>query len=276
MSEQPGYTDIVVTVEDPVAVIRLNRPETLNAFTYHTLGEIRRALEGAVADPAVVGIVVTGTGRGFCSGLDARTLADITADRGQERQASRTAARDELPGLFSYFLALPKPIIAAVNGVAAGGGLVLAVASDVRFASTSASFTTAFLRRGLIAEHGTSWLLPRLVGTGRALDLLWTSRRIDAAEAHRIGLVEYLCQPEELVASACAYVRGLAETAAPLAMADSKRLVYRHFGTGFEQAYREADEAQWRAVARPDAAEGARALLERRAPRFQRMGQQAD
>lgn len=272
MSEQPGYEDIVVTVQEPVAVIRLNRPETLNAFTYHTLGEIRRAMEAAVDDPAVVGIVVTGTGRGFCSGLDARTLADITADRGQERQAGAAAASDELPGLFSYFLTLPKPIIAAVNGVAAGGGLVLAAASDVRFASTNASFTTAFLRRGLIAEHGTSWLLPRLLGTGRALDLLWTSRRIDAEEAYHIGLVEYLCEPDALVESAGNYVRELAESAAPLAMADSKRLVYRHFGTGFEEAYRETDRAQWQAVARPDADEGARALLERRAPRFERLG----
>lgn len=271
MSEPAEYTDIVVSVDDPVAVVRLNRPETLNAFTYHTLAEIRQAVDAAVADPAVVGIVVTGTGRGFCSGLDARVLADIAADGGQQRQATRDRD-DELPGLFSYFLTAPKPIIAAVNGVAAGGGLVLAAAADVRFASTNASFTTAFLRRGLIAEHGTSWLLPRLVGTGRALDLLWTSRRIDAEEAHRIGLVEYLSPPEDLLDAACSYVRELAQSAAPLAMADSKRLVYRHFGTGFEDAYREADAAQWRALARPDAKEGAQALLERRAPRFTRIG----
>ncbi|MFN0147905.1 MAG: enoyl-CoA hydratase-related protein [Dehalococcoidia bacterium] len=266
-----GYTDIVVEVEDPVAVIRLDRPEKLNAFTHHTLAEIQRAVEAAAADPAVVGIVITGTGRAFSAGLDSQSLAETTADGGRSLRAER---RDEteIPGLFTYLLAVPKPVIAAVNGVAAGGGLVLAAKCDVRFASTAASFTTVFLKRGLIAEHGTSWLLPRLVGPGRALDLLWTSKRIDAAEAYRIGLVEYLCEPEELLDRARAYVRELAANAPPKTIADTKRLVYAHLGAGYPEAFRDADAAQWVALERPDAAEGARALLEKRAATFERLG----
>ena len=266
-----SYQDIDVEISDPVALIRLNRPEKLNAFTYHTLAEIRRAVDAAAADPQVVGIVITGSGRGFCAGLDAKVLADVTATgRGEAETPS-----EAIPGLFTYFLSVPKPIIAAVNGVAAGGGLVLAAMCDVRFASTTARFTTVFLKRGLIAEHGTTWILPRLLGPGRALDLLWSSRTIDGAEAFRLGLVEYLCEPEALLEQATQYVAGLSAEASPAAIADTKRLVYRHLGLGYPEALREANAAQWEAVARPDAREGARALLERRSPRFQRLGSEA-
>lgn len=271
MNEQ---SEVELTIEDPVAVVRLNRPEKLNAFTYPMLAAIRAAMESAAKDARVVGIVVTGTGRGFSAGLDSSTLADTVGDGGASRRATDAAEgrSNELPGLFSYFLDIPKPIIAAVNGVTAGGGLVLAALSDVRFASTEARFTTTFLKRGLIAEHGTSWLLPRLLGPGRALDLLWTSRMIDAAEAYRIGLVEYLCEPGELLDRAQAYIEGIARDAAPGVVADTKGLVYRHMGIGYPEALRDADATQWKAVARPDAREGAQALLEKRTPKFARLG----
>lgn len=265
------YSDIEVEIEDPVALVRLNRPEKLNAFTYHTLAEIRRAIDAAVADISVAGIVITGAGRGFSAGLDSRALVEVTADGGGSR-ASESAASPDLPGLFSYFLDAPKPIVAAVNGVAAGGGLVLAAKCDVRFASTAASFATVFLHRGLIGEHGMTWLLPRLVGPGAAMDLLLTNKRIDAAEAHRIGLVDYVCEPEELVQRAKAYIAHVAANAAPLAIADTKRLLYRHMGAPYPEAFREADTAQWEAIKRPDASEGAQALLEKRQARFRRVG----
>ncbi|MGH2632202.1 MAG: enoyl-CoA hydratase/isomerase family protein [Tepidiformaceae bacterium] len=266
------FTDLEFEVDDPVAIIRLNRPEKLNAFTYHTLAEIRRAIDAAAADTKVVGIIITGNGRGFSAGLDSLSLAESTADGGRSGAAA-SASSTELPGLFTYFLDVPKPIIAAVNGVAAGGGLVLAAKCDVRIASTSASFTTVFLKRGLIAEHGMSWLLPRLVGPGAALDLLWTSKRIDAAEAHRIGLVDYVCEPGELLGRARAYIAEIASNAAPLAVADTKRLVYSHMGAAYPDAFRDADTAQWQALARPDALEGSRALLEKRTAVFQRLGE---
>jgi enoyl-CoA hydratase/carnithine racemase len=265
------YQDIQVEIDDPVALITLNRPEKLNAVTYNTLAEIRRAMETAANDPAVVGIVVTGNGRGFCSGLDSAALMEVTSDGGQSRRAS-TQGTNEVPGMFTYFLSIPKPIVAAVNGVAAGGGLMLAGMSDVRIASRNASFVTAFLKRGLISEHGSSWILPRLVGPGRALDLLWRSPRIDADEAYRLGLVEFLCEPEELLDRARAYVSEIAASSAPQSMAETKKLVYDAMGMGYPEALREAEVAQWKAVDRPDAQEGARALLEKRQPQFRRLG----
>jgi enoyl-CoA hydratase/carnithine racemase len=256
-------------VSDPVAVITLDRPEVLNAFHYPMLDEIRQAVEAATADPAVVGIIVTGSGRGFCAGLDASVLAKTTEGGSAGRPA---VSEDELPGLFGYFTDVPKPIIAAVNGVTAGGGFVLATKCDLRFASTQAAFTSVFTKRGLIAEHGTTWILPRLIGTGAALDLLWSSRKIDAEEALRLGLVQQVVAPEDLLDTARAYVADLAANVAPKALADTKRLVYSHGGLGLRPALLEADEATWAAVGRPDAREGAVSLLERRAPNFERVG----
>ena len=267
-----AYADITYEVADPVALITLDRPAVLNAFTYPMLGEIRHAVDAAVADPAVVGIVITGAGRGFCAGLDASVLAATTTAGSSAR---RPIGEDELPGLFSYFLQQPKPIIAAVNGVVAGGGFVLAAMCDLRFASTDASFTTVFSKRGLIAEHGTTWILPRLVGTGAALDLLWSSRRFDAEEAARLGLVQQVVAPADLLDTARRYVIELAENVSPAAIADNKRLVYAHGGCDVRTALVEADEATWAAIDRPDAAEGATALVERRPPRFPRLGANA-
>ena len=263
------FNDIELTVDDPVAIVRLNRPEKLNAFTYDTLREIRAAVDAAGADPRVVGIVITGTGRGFSAGLDSATLAAVTS----APAAPRAAEPDALPGIFSYLLEVPKPVIAAINGVAAGGGLILALMSDLRIASRDATFTTVFLKRGLIAEHGSSWLLPRLVGVGRALDLLWMSDRIDAETALRVGLVEWVVEPDALLATAIDYVRRLATTSAPGAIAETKRLIYRHLGSGYVDALREADASQWKFVSAPDAREGAMALIEKRAPKFKRLGE---
>lgn len=263
-------TYIRYEVADPVAVITLNRPEVLNAFHYPMLDEIQQAVEEAVADKAVVGIIITGEGRGFCAGLDASVLAATTEGGSSGRPA---IAEDEMPGLFAYFNQQPKPIIAAVNGVTAGGGFVLATKCDLRFASRNAAFTSVFTKRGLIAEHGTTWILPRLIGTGAALDLLWSSRKIDADEALRLGLVQDVVAPEALLDTAKAYVADLAANVAPKTLADTKRLVYSHGGMALRPALLEADEATWAAVGRPDAREGAMSLLERRPPTFERIGQ---
>ena len=263
------YRDITYEVDDPVAVITLNRPDKLNAFTTQTVREFRDAIVRAAGDQSVVGIVVTGAGRGFCAGLDAAELGE-TANRGS---SGRPDTGGQVPGLFTWLLEVDKPIIAAVNGVAAGGGFVLAVMSDIRIASRAASFTTIFSRRGLIAEHGTTWIVPRLLGAGRALDLLWTSRRIDAEEAYRMGLVEYVVEPDELLPTARQYVRDLAENVSPASLRDTKRLMYRHLGIGYDEALRETETVQWQAMDRVDAKEGAAALLERRPPAFPRLGE---
>ncbi|MGH2625524.1 MAG: enoyl-CoA hydratase/isomerase family protein [Anaerolineales bacterium] len=266
-----AWQDIEVGIEDPVGIIRLNRPEKLNAVTYPMLAEIRRAVDELAADPRVVGIVITGAGRGFCAGLDSQALVEVTAHGGESRR-TETAASTETPGMWTYLYSVPKPVIAAVNGVAAGGGLMLALMADMRIASTNASFTTVFLKRGLISEHGSSWILSRLVGPGRAVDLLWTSERIDAARALEYGMVEYVVEPEELLDRAKDYVRRIAGSSAPGAMAETKRLVYAAMGKGIDEAMREAEVSQWQAVASPDATEGARALIEKRDARFARLG----
>ena len=171
--------------------------------------------------------------------------------------------------MFSYLLRVPKPVIAAVNGVAAGGGFVLAVMSDLRIAGPGAAFTTVFSKRGLTAEHGVSWIMPRLVGSGNTLDLLWTSRKIDAAEAYRVGLVEHMA--DDPVAAASEYIRELARTVSPASIADAKAMVYRHAGMEYAESLDEIDVATWRALDRADAKEGAMALFERRDPNFTRL-----
>ena len=261
-------TEILVEVDDPVATITLNRPETLNALTYSMLTALREAIEGAARDPRVVGIVITGAGRGFCSGLDASALQKTTTVGSSSRPKS-----DGVPGMFTWLLSIPKPVISAVNGVAAGGGFVLTVMSDLRIASTNGSFTSIFSKRGLIAEHGTTWIVPRLIGAGAALDLLWSSRKIDAAEAHRIGLVQQVVQPDDLLATARRYVVDLAENVSPASLADTKRLVYEGFGVRYPDALETVDGVQYAALDRVDAKEGAAALMEKRAPSFPRLGE---
>lgn len=268
-STSPG--DLIVERRGPVALITLNRPEKLNAFTTGLLDELRSSVEESANDPGVVGIIITGAGRGFCAGLDAAELGRAVAS-GSGGQAD--VRPGDLPGLFSWLLSIPKPVIAAVNGVAAGGGFVLALMSDIRIASTQAEFTSVFSKRGLIAEHGSSWLLPRLVGVGRALDLLWTSRKIDAAEAWRIGLVEQVTKPAELLEAAEQYIRELAEGVSPSSLAETKRLVYSHLGLGYEAALIDAETARLASLDRADAREGAAAFNERRPPRFPGIGQE--
>ncbi|MFN3231026.1 MAG: enoyl-CoA hydratase-related protein [Alphaproteobacteria bacterium] len=162
-------------------------------------------------------------------------------------------------------------MIAAVNGVAAGGGLVLAALCDLRFAAPEAQFTTVFSKRGLISEHGTSWILPRLLGPGRALDLLWSSRKIGAEEALRIGLVEFLTGPDDLLDQACTYVAELAANVSPASMRDTKRLVYSHMGLGFDPALRETHEVMRASLKRTDAKEGVDSFVNRRPPNFPRI-----
>ena len=260
--------DVLYEVDDPVATITLNRPATLNALTFPMLRDLRRAVEEAAHDTRVVGIVITGAGRGFCSGLDASAL-QATAKAGS---STRPAPTGDVPGMFTWLLRVPKPVICAVNGVVAGGGFVLAVMSDVRIASSTAAFTTVFSKRGLVAEHGTTWILPRLIGAGAALDLLWSARKIDAAEALRIGLVQQVVEPDELLPAVRRYVVELAENVSPASLADTKRLVYEGFGLQYSEALTEIDAVQFAALDRVDAKEGAASLIEKRAAAFPRLG----
>lgn len=252
-----------------VALIRLNRPAQLNALTYGMMADIRRLASVAEKDPEVTAIAVVGEGRGFCSGLDAEVLRQTT-QAGESRPTERAEnAGADPPGMFSYLPLISKPVISAVNGVAAGGGFVLAMMSDLRFGSDAASFTTVFSKRGLIAEHGTSWVLPRLVGPSRALDLLWSSRRVNSDEALRIGLLDRVVPADELLETVVAYVDDLAAQISPSAIAVMKSQVWRHLSEPMLPALADADRLTQAQLKHPDAYEGAMSLIERRAPNFQ-------
>jgi len=270
-------------VADGVALLTLNRPERLNAWTAEMEREYFDALEqcGASADVRV--IVVTGAGRGFCAGADMQDLQGISdeaagtgtsdgdargaAPRGGEggNGAGRPASErrpQTLP------LSVPKPIIAAINGPCAGIGLVQALMCDLRFAAEDAKLTTAFARRGLVAEHGISWMLPRLVGPARALDLLLSARVVLGAEAAQLGLVNRAVPAELLMNEALAYARELAVNCSPASMATMKRQVYADFERPLPEALAEADRLMLESFTRPDFAEGVASFVERRDPRF--------
>jgi enoyl-CoA hydratase/carnithine racemase len=262
--------DILFETMGRVALIRLNRPQTLNALTYGMLADIRRLTREAEKDPEVTAIAFVGEGRGFCSGLDAEVLR-ATTQAGESRSggSANASANPDPPGMFSYLPLISKPVISAVNGVAAGGGFILAMMSDLRFGSEAASFTTVFSKRGLIAEHGASWVLPRLLGPSRALDLLWSSRRIDAHEALAMGLLNRVTPMDELLPAIVEYVDQLAAQVSPTAIAVMKSQVWRHLSEPMLPALADADALTAAQLKHPDAREGALSLIERRPPNFQ-------
>ena len=187
-----AHEHILYDVADGVATITLNRPDRLNAWTGTMYREVRQAMRDASDDGAVRVIVLTGAGRGFCAGADMDALQGIQSSGRNAAPVDEPfdpSAPSDFAKTYSYFPAVPKPIIAAINGACAGLGLIVTLYADLRFASDAAVFTTAFSRRGLVAEHGISWLLPRLVGIANAADLLFSARRVSAAEAREIGLV---------------------------------------------------------------------------------------
>ncbi len=276
-----GFEDVLYAVDDRVAVIRLNRPEALNAFTAAMGVGLRKAVAAAVDDDAVRVIVLTGSGRGFCAGADMKLLQGIRADAGAHKTAtaSEVAPARSGPGLgpdvsshyggrFGYLFSAPKPIIAAINGPAAGLGLVLALYADIRFAGSDAKFTTSFAQRGLIAEHGVSWLLPRLVGPANALDLLMSARKFGALEAEKIGLVNKVFTQATFMEDVMAYARTLADTVSPRSMAVMKAQVWKAPFQDFETALGVADAAMQESFKSEDFKEGVAHYVEKRAPKF--------
>jgi enoyl-CoA hydratase/carnithine racemase len=250
------------TIEDGVALLTLNRPDRLNAWT----GEMERAyfdlLEECAASDQVRVVVVTGAGRGFCAGADMQELQAI-GDNGLEAAAE---AHDSRPQTFP--LSIPKPIIAAINGPCAGIGLVQALMCDIRFAAEGAKLTTAFSRRGLVAEHGISWILPRLVGPATALDLLLSGRVVLGDEAAQLGLVNRALPADQVLPETMAYALDLAANCSPASMAAMKRQVYADLDTGLPGALAEADRLMVASLTAPDFVEGVASFVERRGPQF--------
>lgn len=266
-----SYTQILYDARDGVAEITLNRPDRLNAWTGVMAAELRTAMEAAERDPAVKAIILTGAGRGFCSGADMNDLADISAvgeTKARPFEPFDPAARADFQHPQTWFPSVSKPIIAAINGPAAGMGMCISLFCDLRFVAETAIFVTAFSRRGLIAEHGMSWMLSRLVGHSRALDLLLSSRRLGAEEAYRMGLADRVFPTNELIGEARLYARELAESVSPRSMAVIKRQLWNGLLQDLKEAMVDADREMALSLKSDDFKEGVAHFVEKRAPRF--------
>ncbi|MEU6131585.1 enoyl-CoA hydratase-related protein [Saccharopolyspora sp. NPDC047091] len=255
----PEDDEILVEHREAVLLLTFNRPDRLNAWTPSMRRRYFDLLEAADADPSVRAVVVTGAGRGFCAGTDLSALDSDPEPDTDERAISLS-------------IRIRKPIIAAINGPVAGIGLVAALFADVRFAAEDAKFTTAFSRRGLVAEHGISWLLPKLVGAGAALDLMLSARTLPGTEAHRMGLVDRVLPAAEVLAAALEYAHVLATECSPASLADIKEQIYSGLDSGLETARADANNRMVTAFGRPDLREGVRSFHERRRPDFPPLG----
>jgi enoyl-CoA hydratase/carnithine racemase len=265
-----SWQEILYEVKDRVATITLNRPDRLNAYTQTMAEELRRALGKAEADAGVRAIVLTGAGRGFCAGADMARLADAAAGK-MSLKVAPAASGEGLAANFaqrnSYILAINKPIIAGINGAAAGIGLVLTLYCDIRYMAAGAKLTTAFARRGLIAEHGISWMLPRLIGPMHALDLLLSARLITAEEAGAMGLVKVL-PAEDFANSVQARAAEIANLSSPRSVAIIKRQVYEGLFQSLAEATQIANREQEICRETEDFREGVAHYLEKRPPNF--------
>ena len=258
-------TSLRVERRDHVLVLTLDRPERLNALDAELRDAIPAAFADAAADPDVRAVVLTGAGRGFCSGVD------LSAPRPATDPAPAADPLDELGWVGRQALAvhgLDKPTIAAVNGVAAGAGMSLALACDLRVGSAATRFRTVFLERNLSPDSGMSWFLPRIVGTARAADLLFTSRDVDGEEAYRLGLLDRLVAEDDVVEAAVELAQRISSLP-PLAMRSAKRVLQHNLGVGLEDALRyEMAGLGYARKARDDGREAMASFREKRPPRF--------
>jgi len=277
MSEPQVHYDVT----DGVATVTLNRPDKLNALSRQMARELQSAMMQADASDDVRVIVLTGAGRGFCAGADLEDLgavmrdglnADVVrralAEQTQAAPVRPAGTREDFLTEYSYFPSLTKPVIAAVNGPAHGLGLILALYCDLRFASDAASFSTAFAKRGLIAEYGVAWLLPRLVGLENALDLLFSARIVRADEAKALGLVGRVLPQQDFMGSVREYATMLAREASPRSLRIMKRQVYDAQFQDLREAYDIAVQEMFAGFTSEDFREGVAHFLQKRPPNF--------
>lgn len=265
------YRELTYTTDQATAIISLNRPARMNALTKVLEAELRAAMEQADRDPAVRAVILTGIGRAFCVGMDMDELEQLPPEDIRAEQWMRPYdmnRRADYQTRYSYFPAIRKPIISAINGAAAGLGLIMALYSDFRIASTAAVFATAFAKRGLVAEHGIAWMLPKLVGHANAIDLLLTSRKIDAAEALKMNLVSRVVDPENLLTEALELARVLSHDVSPRSVQVMKRQLWEVPFQTLGESIAIANEEMEASLKTEDFKEGVAHFLERRAPRF--------
>ena len=260
-----GYEQITVDREGEVLRITLNRPERLNALTHVMSDELVDAFSSARDDDGVRAVLLTGAGRGFCAGQDLTEFGDAYREGGRpdiERHLEETYHR-----LIPVIVELPKPVVCAVNGVAAGAGVSLAIACDVRLASERARFSQAFVKIGLVPDSGGTWLLPRVVGYAKALELSISGDMVDAATALQIGLVSRVVAPDALPQEAAEYAARLAALPT-VAIGEAKALLRDALSSDLGSALRREGEAQARIGKTEDHIEGVTAFGEKREPRF--------
>lgn len=259
-------------VDRGLAWITLNRPERMNAWTGRLHTEYRWSLQQAESDASVRAIIVTGKGRGFCVGADTKALEGHIVKGGYDPGTPAILAmpgyglRPEFDANFAYHFGLSKPVIAAINGPAAGIGLALACYADIRFAVPGAKLTTAHGKLNLPAEFGLSWLLPRMIGLARANDLLFTSRIFMTEEAEQLGLVNKITPPDILLAETETYARQMIETVSPDSLRQTKRQIYTDLHRDLDVAVNDSEALVHSMMRDPDYAEGVAAFLEKRTP----------
>jgi enoyl-CoA hydratase/carnithine racemase len=274
--------EVLYSIKDRVATVMLNRPDRLNATNLTLPYSVSKAMLMAANDPAVRVIVITGAGRAFCAGADRQRL-----EAGRVGAARPVYPPDDPeffkgipakgPDLgrefmdirrYSYFMRIGKPVIAGLNGAVAGGGMIPALCADIRLAADSMFFTTSFAQRGLIAEHGISWLLPRLVGPSRALELLMTARRVPAQEAFEMGLVNKVFPQDSFRDDVQAFAANIADTVSPRSLAVMKAQVWKAMFQTFSEALGIADTELELSVKSKDYIEGVSHFLEKRKADF--------
>ena len=260
------YETVLISDQDRVRTITLNRPEKLNALTDQLANEMIAAIEEADRDDAVNVIVITGAGRGFCAGLD------LTMDRRQRQESwNRWQRLDDLNWVGRQALTMngaSKPVIAAINGPAAGAGLSIALAADVRVIASGVRITTGYARRGLNPDGGMSYFLPRIVGLTRAADLIFTARDVPAEETQQIGLTAAVYPAESFREEAQTYAARLAANA-PIGMTNCKRLLAESLTSTLPTQLKRELSLIHEAFRSEDVAEGLRAFAEKRQPVFQ-------
>jgi len=261
MTDEP----VLLKRDGPIATILLNRPENLNAFGEGMHEAAAAAIDAVAHDPAIRVVVITGAGRGFCSGGDIKKMVEL-------KQAGQSAVfREYLEagnGLVRSLRRMPKPVLASVNGTAAGAGMNLALACDLRIASEQATFTQAFVRIGLHPDWGGTFFLPRLIGIGRAIEMFALGDTVGAADAHRLGIVNFVV-PHERLAEETHKLAGRLAEAPPLPLILLKHFVNERLETELDKFMEHEVSAQMKCFDSRDFAEGLRAFLEKRKPNFE-------
>ena len=283
-----SYSAINYEINGRAAIITLNRPQQMNSWTPTMATEVRHAIAVAEDDKAVFGIILTGAGKAFCAGADMGELQKLGAQGGFSSGDNKEAVFDANPGdpetmpegfgkgAYSYFATIRKPIIAAVNGAVAGVGLPCALFCDMRFFGESGYVSSSFSKRGLIAEAGTAWILPKLVGLDAAFDILWSSRRIYGQEAKEMKLATRVCRDEDLLQDTVAYINDLAENCSPASIAGMKGQLYRDLFRDPSESFKEAHQMMKATLRTDDFREGVKSFLEKRKPKFPAIGKNAD